>query len=67
MGAHSTSWQHRVGSAAARATGNIRYSQVGRALGRAFLLPTIFEGFYDIGAEARCAIVCGPCENRDSQ
>lgn len=64
--AHSTSWQHRAGSAAARATGDVRYSHAGRAMGRAFLLPAIFEGFYDIGTSARCAIICESCENRDN-
>ena len=64
--AHSTSWQHRVGSAAARATGDVRYSYAGRALGRAMILPTIAEGFYDIGTELRCAVICEDCENRDN-
>jgi RHS repeat-associated protein len=64
--AHSTTWQHRVGAAAARSTGNVTLSHVGRALGRASLFPTIAEGFYDIGTELRCAAICTVCENRDN-
>lgn len=64
--AHSTSWQHRVGSAASRATGNVRYSHAGRAIGRAFIVPLIAEGFYDLGVELRCAFVCADCDNRDN-
>ncbi len=64
--AHATSWQHKVGAAVARATGNINFSYAGRAIGRAFLVPTIAEGFYDIGTELRCAAVCVSCENRDN-
>jgi hypothetical protein len=55
---HATSWQHKAGALISRATGNPWFSRVGRFVGRAALIPTVFEGFYDIGAIGRCAAVC---------
>ena len=62
---HATSWQHYVASKigqAAQQSQNGRnfgavqasYSGVGKALGRVSLLPTIFEGYWDLGTILRC-------------
>ena len=58
MGVHATSWQHRAGAYLAELIGDVRFSYAGRALGRALLVPTVLEGAYDIGTEARCAYLC---------
>ena len=66
---HATTWQHKAGAAISRVTGNPWFSRVGRFVGRAALIPTVFEGFYDIGTIGRCAVVCsgesssGNCQN----
>lgn len=63
---HATSWQHAlsasIGRTAQRAsTGRsfgplqAKISAVGKFAGRAALLPTVWEGFYDLAAEARCS------------
>lgn len=54
-----TSWQHKLGGQVSRATGSPWFGRAGKFAGRAALVPTIFEGFYDIGAIARCAFVVG--------
>jgi hypothetical protein len=38
---------------------NSKYSRVGEALGRACVGYTVWEGFYDIGVEVSCALICG--------
>jgi len=63
---HATSWQHKAGGALSRATGNPAWGQLGRALGRAMLVPLVLEGYYDIGTIGRCAVVCEDCSNRDN-
>ena len=66
VGSHATSWAHRVGSEIGQAaqlaenggrfgSTQAAWSTAGKVLGRALILPTIFEGFYDIGTVARCA------------
>jgi hypothetical protein len=55
---HATSWQHKAGALISRATGNVWFSRAGKFAGRAALIPTVFEGFYDIGAIGRCVAVC---------
>lgn len=63
---HATSWQHavsaRIGQAAQRlSTGRsfgplqARISSVGKLTGRLAILPTIWEGFYDLTAAGRCS------------
>jgi hypothetical protein len=39
-----------------RVTSNLYFGYSGKFLGRAMLLPTIFEGAYDIGVEVNCAL-----------
>ncbi len=62
---HATSWQHRVASnygqaqqiaANGRRTGPIqaRIGTVGKAAGRLAILPTIWEGYWDIGLMVYC-------------
>jgi uncharacterized protein RhaS with RHS repeats len=63
---HATSWQHRTASQIGqnlqlaengRRFGSTQaaWSSAGRIVGRALILPAIFEGFYDIGTMGRCA------------
>ncbi|EPX60313.1 hypothetical protein D187_001800 [Cystobacter fuscus DSM 2262] len=63
---HQTSWQHRVGSnigqAAQKAENGRRFgptqariSGYGKAAGRLAILPTIWEGYWDIGSMVYCA------------
>jgi hypothetical protein len=59
VGPHPTTWQHKVGGAVSRATGNPTFGRIGKAAGRYSLFLTVFEGFYDIGTIARCAVVTG--------
>jgi len=47
-----SSWQHRC-------VMGTRLSQVGKFVGRACVVYTVWEGFYDIGAEIACALICG--------
>jgi len=54
---HSTSWQHKVGGALGGAAG----SRFGRAVGRGALIPTIAEGYYDIGVFLACSWICTGC------
>ena len=63
---HATSWQHKAGGALSRSTGNPMYGQAGRWIGRAMLVPTVWEGFYDYGVISRCLLVCEDCANRDN-
>jgi hypothetical protein len=55
LGPHPTSWQHKLGAQLSKASRNPAYSRAGKFVGRAALVPTVFEGFYDIGAISRCA------------
>jgi RHS repeat-associated protein len=50
---HSTTWQHKVGSK----FGGFG-SRIGRFLGRASIVLTVAEGFYDIGLLGGCAASC---------
>lgn len=59
LGRHPTSWQHKAGASLSRAFKNPTFSRVGKFAGRAALVPTVFEGFYDIGTIGRCAVVTG--------
>lgn len=63
---HFTSWPHRLGSYVGRAVQRSvngrsfgpyqgKVSAVGKYAGRAFIIPTIWEGFYDLSAEAQCS------------
>ncbi|MGL6160752.1 RHS repeat-associated core domain-containing protein, partial [Microbulbifer sp.] len=65
---HGTSWQHRTLSGIGQnmqlqengrrfGSTQARWSNAGRIIGRAAVLPLIFEGYYDIGTIARCACV----------
>jgi RHS repeat-associated protein len=56
---HATSWEHKVGGWLARQTGSVTFSRIGKLAGRAALVPTVFEGFYDIGTMGRCAALGG--------
>ena len=56
---HPTTWQHKVGASLSRTFRNPTFSRVGKFAGRASLVPTVFEGFYDIGTIGRCAVVTG--------
>jgi len=47
---HATTWEHKALSAFG---GNA--SRVGRFAGRAAIVATVFEGFYDIGTIGRCS------------
>lgn len=62
---HATSWQHRLASnygqaqqiaATGKRTGAIqaKYSAIGKAAGRIAIIPTIWEGYWNIGTIARC-------------
>ena len=62
---HATSWQHRVGSvvgqAAQQAQNGRRFgpvqaavSRYGKVAGRLAILPTMWEGYWDIGSIAYC-------------
>jgi RHS repeat-associated protein len=66
IGSHATSWAHRAGSNIGQAlqiaengrrfgSTQAAWSTAGKVLGRALILPTIFEGAYDIATIARCA------------
>jgi hypothetical protein len=59
LGPHATTWQHKVGANLSRTFKNPAFSRVGKFAGRAALVPTVFEGFYDIGTIGRCAVVTG--------
>ena len=50
---HPTTWQHKVGSKFGPAG-----SRAGRLAGRLSLLVTLFDGAWDYGAAAGCAIKC---------
>ncbi|OGL47349.1 MAG: hypothetical protein A2W05_00960, partial [Candidatus Schekmanbacteria bacterium RBG_16_38_10] len=64
---HATTWQHKAGAWISRVTGNPWFSRVGRFVGRAALIPTVFEGFYDIGTIDRCAVVCSGESRQNSK
>jgi hypothetical protein len=53
---HSTSWQHKLGSKFGP-TG----SRIGRFAGRASIIGTVFDGFFDIGLFASCGCECMEC------
>jgi RHS repeat-associated protein len=53
---HATSWQHKLGSK----FGPLG-SKVGRFAGRVTIAGTIFDGFFDLGLLAGCAISCMEC------
>ena len=59
VGPHPTTWQHKLGSRISKAARNPAYGRVGKVVGRYSLPITIGEGFYDIGAITRCAVVTG--------
>lgn len=53
---HATSWQHKLGSK----LGPVG-SKVGRFAGRAAIVATVFDGFFDLGLFGGCAIECMEC------
>ena len=55
---HATTWQHKLGSLIWRSIKNPFFSHVGKIVGRAAIVATVFEGFYDVGTIGRCLVVC---------
>ena len=57
---HPTSWQHKAAQALSKHAG--KFSRVvdkaGKFIGRAAVVLTVAEGFYDLGVEASCALLC---------
>jgi RHS repeat-associated protein len=65
---HATTWQHSAGSAIGQAAQRAengrsfgptqaKWSSAGKMTGRLLLLPTIWEGYWDLGSELYCT--CG--------
>jgi RHS repeat-associated protein len=52
---HATTWQHKLGRLLTEKTGSRLFNKAGKLLGRAALVVTVGEGFWDLGTIMRCA------------
>jgi hypothetical protein len=53
IGRHATDWQHKLTKKFLP-----KYDPIGKSVGRYALVPTVGEGFWDIGTLIRCVVTC---------
>jgi hypothetical protein len=56
--AHPTTWQNKLGRKIARTVGKPAVGQVGKVAGRAAVVVTVADGFFDLGLVGGCAAAC---------